>query len=76
MSAKQDAVRRRALEKAISIVGSQNKLAAAVGVRQSTLNYWVTQGRVPPEKCALIEEATGGEVTRVQLRPEIYGSMT
>jgi len=64
------------LESAVSIVGSQSKLAAHLGVTQPTIHHWLykTDGRVPAEYCPKIEEATGGAVTREQLRPDIFNS--
>lgn len=59
--------------RAVHIFGSENKLAKAMGVRQSQLWKWRRRGVMPAEYCLLIEHATKGRVTRVQLRPDIFG---
>ena len=50
--------------------GRQAELARAIGVRDSVICDW-KKGRFPiPEKrCYAIEKATGGAVTRKDLRP-------
>lgn len=72
------------LEKAIELVGGQNPLARAITVAINTPDKTVKQGRiwqwlhrdgkVPAEYCIAIERATGGAVTRHELRPDIYGA--
>jgi DNA-binding transcriptional regulator YdaS (Cro superfamily) len=63
----------RALSKAIELVGGQVALSKKLGVTQQTISYWLTTSKkVPAEFAKPIEEATGGTVTRKQLRPEIY----
>ncbi len=59
------------LIKASEILGSQALLAKAIGVTQPTLNQWISGDRpVPIERCVLIEQATNGQVTRKDLRPD------
>ena len=64
---------RKSLEKAVSIAGSQAALAAAIGVRQSTLSYWLTRSQrgVSAEHVLRIEAVTG--VSRAILRPDLFG---
>jgi DNA-binding transcriptional regulator YdaS (Cro superfamily) len=47
-------------------------LAASCGVRYQAIQQWRRRGRPPAERVLMIEEATGGQVTRYQLRPDIY----
>ena len=63
-----------ALARAIEIVGSQDKLAAKLNVSQPLISYWLLRSRkgVTAEWCAAIERATDGQVTREQLRPDIF----
>lgn len=62
-----------ALKRAITIIGSQEAVAQTVGVKQPSVSYIVTKGdRVPAEWCLKIEAATDGEVTRHELRPDLY----
>ncbi len=58
-----------ALTKAIGVIGSQRALAERCGVVQTAVAAWLKRGTVPPEHCALIEQATSGAVTRRELRP-------
>ncbi|MFC7399567.1 helix-turn-helix domain-containing protein [Chelatococcus sp. GCM10030263] len=62
------------LRRACEIVGGQTALADILGVRQSTLNYWLTGAKrgVPGHYVLPIEAATYGAVSRHQLRPDIY----
>lgn len=59
------------LQTAVKTLDGQAALAAAIGVRQQHVWNWLNRpGYVPPEHCAAIETATGGAVTRRDLRPE------
>jgi DNA-binding transcriptional regulator YdaS (Cro superfamily) len=62
---------RKALERAIAILGSQRQLADHCGTRQQTVSKWLKNG-VPPIKVISIERAVNGAVTRYDLRPDIY----
>lgn len=62
-----------AIERACERVGGQVQLADALGVTAQAVNQWVSKNRVPPERCAAIETATDGAVTRHDLRPDIFG---
>jgi DNA-binding transcriptional regulator YdaS (Cro superfamily) len=71
-----------ALRKAIELAGSQAKLASAIAVflnrptfKQQTVSYWVREGTlVGPEYWPAIEHATGGRVTRADLRPDVFSA--
>lgn len=63
------------LEKAIKIVGSQARLAEHCGprVKQQHISNWLHRDKkVPAEYVLSIEQATGGQVSRYELRPDIY----
>ena len=64
-----------ALDRAIAILGSQEALAAALGIKSPSISGWRRRGRVPTERerCAAIERATDGKVTRFDLRPDVFG---
>ena len=57
------------LERACAEAGGMARLAAAIGQSPQTVWNWRTRG-VPVIHCAAIEQATGGKVTRRDLRPE------
>lgn len=52
----------------------QSRLAAALGVEPMTISHWKRRG-IPADRCLEIERATGGEVTRADLRPELFGDV-
>lgn len=60
------------LDRAIKIVGSQTALAHAVGVVPMAVTLWKKRG-VPAIRCIPIEQATGGQVTRYELRSDVFG---
>ena len=59
-----------ALSKAAAVVGGVSRLAEMVGVSSSAPSMWKARGRIPVGHCAAIERATGGVVTRRDLRPD------
>ena len=62
-----------AVKKAISLLGNQAKLAKEISLSQSTISKWTHGKRLPTGKNArAIEIATGGRVTREELRPDIF----
>ncbi|WP_346347716.1 transcriptional regulator [Acidithiobacillus acidisediminis] len=51
-------------------------LAEALGVSNSMISQWKSgHRRVSPETAIRIEIATGGEITRQDLRPDIFGPL-
>ena len=63
-----------ALDRAIEILGTQDALAAGLGIKSPSISEWRKRGQVPHERCADIERITGGQVTRAQLRPDLWGT--
>lgn len=65
------------IERAVEIAGGQSALARAIGgtVKQAHVWYWLNKddALVPAEHCLTIEQATGGQVTRHELRPDVFG---
>jgi len=56
---------------AISMYGSLTNLARAIGVSVQSVCFWRDGERaIAPDKCVSIERATGGAVTRRDLRPD------
>ncbi len=62
-----------AIDSAIQVLGTQDALAAALGIKSPSISEWRKRGRVPAERCLAIEAATNGQVTREELRPDIFG---
>lgn len=63
-----------ALRRAVVKAGGQSALARACGVKQGHVWHWLNKSRsVPADYVLIIEAATGGAVTRYELRPDIFG---
>jgi DNA-binding transcriptional regulator YdaS (Cro superfamily) len=59
----------KSLENAIELCGGLSALAALIGTSSARLNNWRSRG-VPIECCFEVETATGGAITRRDLRPD------
>lgn len=65
-----------ALLRAIEVVGSQAALAREIGCTPAHVWNWVNRENskgTPAEFCRAIESATSGQVTRYDLRPDVFG---
>lgn len=60
------------LQAAITQLGSEAKLGAAAGYSQNAIWSAKRAGRVSAELAAAIDKATGGQVPRWRLRPDIW----
>lgn len=58
-----------ALQKAVTVCGNQTELSRRIGVTIQAVNQWRV---APPLRVLDIERATGGEVSRHELRPDLY----
>lgn len=63
-----------ALKTAIDCFESQLEFATKLGVDSMAVTNWKKRG-VPPERARDIELITTGKVTRLQLRPDIFGEI-
>lgn len=63
------------VQKAVDILGGQTALANACGVKQQYVWKWLRMERIPAERAIQIERATGGAVTRQELRPDLFGDL-
>lgn len=62
-----------ALAKAIEIVGGQTQLARLLGVKQANVWHWLNRAeRIPAEFVLPIEKATGAQISRHDLRPDLF----
>lgn len=61
------------LDRVIEIVGSQEELAARLGIKSPSITGWRNRGQIPPERCISLERATDGRVTRYEMRPDVFG---
>jgi len=63
---------RSLVEKAIKKAGGAAALAKRLGISEQAFTYWKRKGRIPSDRVIGVEKATGGQVTRQQLRPDLY----
>ena len=62
------------IEKAVEVAGGQTALATSLGIKQAHVWNWLNRGTpVTASLCVAIERATGGAVTRYELRPDVFG---
>lgn len=52
-------------------IDTKSEVAFICNVSPQALNCWK---RIPSQHCRKLEFATGGRVTRYQMRPDIFGS--
>jgi len=58
------------IELAGDAVGGLARLASILGVEVQVVSNWKARDLIPIERCVAIERATGGVVTRRDLRPK------
>lgn len=65
------------IQRAIDHFGGRQKLAKAAGVSVQAISFWLNGERqITPECANRIHAATNGEVSRDDLRPDIFGPPT
>ncbi|WP_405048948.1 transcriptional regulator [Rhizobium rhizogenes] len=65
------------IERAIEAHGSQVKLANAIGCSQQYISWLLSEAKqISAEKALAVEKATGGLVSRHDLRPDVFGVAT
>lgn len=63
------------IKSAINALGSQEKLAEAIGLSQQGVSYLLHHApRVTAEVAVAIERATKGKIRKADLRPDIFGA--
>jgi DNA-binding transcriptional regulator YdaS (Cro superfamily) len=63
---------RELIKAAIAKFGSEAKLADVIGVTQPSINEAKQKGRVSVLMALRIDQATGGEVSKHDLRPDVF----
>lgn len=61
-----------AIRRAINLAGSEKKLGDAAGYSQNAIWAAKRKGQVSAEMAVAIEKATGGQVTKTELRPDLF----
>ena len=60
----------KALQKAIELSGGYSALARKLGISKQAVWQWQ---KVPDDRVADVEKATGRRVSRAELRPDLFG---
>lgn len=64
---------RRHIQRAITLAGSQSKLAEQLDISQQNVSRLMTRAtRVPAELAVAIEKVTEGRVRKSDLRPDLF----
>lgn len=62
------------IRRAISLKGNQSKLADAAGCSQQAISFLLNEADgVTVEMALKIERATDGQISRHELRPDVFG---
>jgi DNA-binding transcriptional regulator YdaS (Cro superfamily) len=63
------------IEAAVQLKGSQLKLAEAAGCSQQHISYLLHEAvGISAEMAAAIDHATGGQIPRARLRPDLFSA--
>jgi DNA-binding transcriptional regulator YdaS (Cro superfamily) len=65
------AIRNPFARRAAQIVGGISALARKIGVVNQTIYSW-DEGDLPAERAVAIEKATDGQITRQEMRPDLW----
>lgn len=57
--------------KAVDWAGSQSNLASVLDVSPQVVSNWVKRGRISATAAAKLEEKTGGEFKKKDMRPDV-----
>jgi DNA-binding transcriptional regulator YdaS (Cro superfamily) len=57
------------IKRAAELSGGMTKLTSKIGVSKSAPYSW---GRIPADRVLAIEAATGGQLSRHTMRPDLY----
>ncbi len=60
-----------ALRRAVKLVGGPSEMARRANVSRQTVHNWIRGTMIAPEHVEAVEAATGGQITRHQLRPDL-----
>jgi len=61
------------LKRAVSQKGSQNRLAVAMGCSQAKVSWLLLSAdKIKAEDAVAVERATGGQISKHDLRPDIF----
>lgn len=59
------------VERICKVVGGHRRLAVLLNISEQAISKWKRNG-IPVERVLAIEEATNEQITRQEMRPDIY----
>lgn len=57
---------------AIALGGGPSIVSAAIGISPQAVSLWIKNGKCPAERVIALEKLCASQVTRYQLRPDLY----
>ncbi|WP_083773321.1 YdaS family helix-turn-helix protein [Methylovorus glucosotrophus] len=70
-----DKHQKNVVDQVISLIeGGRPALAAALDISEQAIHKWVKSGRIPTERVRDVEELINFQITRYEMRPDIYGT--
>jgi DNA-binding transcriptional regulator YdaS (Cro superfamily) len=63
---------KEAIIAAVEIAGGPTVLARTLKVKPSAVSNWMLRGKVSAMKAVNVEAAVGGQISRHDLRPDLY----
>lgn len=63
----------KVLEKAWLTAGTKSAFADKLGISRQAFSQWISDRKVPATRVLSVEKATGGLVSRHELRPDVFG---
>jgi len=61
------------VEQVINLAGGASVVARACGVSPQAVQQWRTSDRIPAERVLTVEKLVNGQVSRYEIRPDVYG---
>lgn len=63
---------KEATKRAVAAAGGTAACARSMGVHISAVSHWLARGRIPATRVLELEDLIGAEVTRRELRPDVF----
>ena len=57
---------------AVALSGGPSIVATALGISPQAVSLWIKNGKCPAERVIALEKLCASQVTRYQLRPDLY----
>jgi len=62
----------RVLDRIVANVGTKTELARRLGISYQAVVKWQRENKIPVERVLQIVELMNGEITPLEIRPDIY----